>query len=197
MKPCSYLVCPPVISDAVEKAIAVVHHGSHGPQNCGVAHQTGRQHEVTTTATADTNSTQLQADRKTSLALFNLTVQNLVQKILDHLNLWINGTSFGDRRNSFRKHSMSVYYWIKFPCVLQVHNDITSSDTQFQRDKLDLQIVPFCIEWIHEEFWSGTSLLFGDKIQPKEMPVKTWEQCHKLTWINIRDTHFSAPPINI
>lgn len=35
------LFCPPVVSDAVEKAITMVHHGSHGPQNCGVAHQTG------------------------------------------------------------------------------------------------------------------------------------------------------------
>lgn len=72
MKACLCLVCPPIISDAVEKPIALMHHGSHGTQNSGVAHQTGRQHEVTTTTTADTNTTQLQADRKTSLALFNL-----------------------------------------------------------------------------------------------------------------------------
>lgn len=37
----------PVVSDAVEEAVAVGHHGSHGPQDGGVAHQTGRQREVT------------------------------------------------------------------------------------------------------------------------------------------------------
>lgn len=72
MKACLCLVCPPIISDAVEKAIALMHHGSPNPQNSGVARQTGRQHEVTTTTTADTNTTQIQADRKNSLALFNL-----------------------------------------------------------------------------------------------------------------------------
>lgn len=34
-------ICPPVISDAVEEAIAVMHHGSHSPHNRSVAHQTG------------------------------------------------------------------------------------------------------------------------------------------------------------
>lgn len=48
-------VCLPVISDAVEKSIAMVHHGSHSPENCGVAHQTGREHEVTATTTAHTD----------------------------------------------------------------------------------------------------------------------------------------------
>lgn len=50
-------MCSPVIPDAVKEAVAMVHHGSHSPQNCSVAHQTGRQHEVTPTATADTNTT--------------------------------------------------------------------------------------------------------------------------------------------
>lgn len=40
----------PVISDAVEEAVAVAHHGSHSTQDCGVADQTGRQHEVATAA---------------------------------------------------------------------------------------------------------------------------------------------------
>lgn len=51
-----FLFCPPVISDAVEEAIARMHHGSHSPQNCSVAHQAGRQHKVTATTTADTNT---------------------------------------------------------------------------------------------------------------------------------------------
>lgn len=50
-------MCSPVIPDAVKEAVAMVHHGSHSPQNCSVAHQTGRQHEVTPTATADINTT--------------------------------------------------------------------------------------------------------------------------------------------
>lgn len=34
--------------------------------------------------------------------------------------------------------------------------------------------VPPCIEGVREEFWSGKSLLSGDKIQPEKMPVKAW-----------------------
>lgn len=47
-------VCPPVVSDAVEEAVSVVNHRCHGTQNCGVAHQTGRQHKVPPATTADT-----------------------------------------------------------------------------------------------------------------------------------------------
>lgn len=45
---------PPVISDAVEEAVAVVHHGSDGAEDGGVAHQTGRQDKVSPAAAADT-----------------------------------------------------------------------------------------------------------------------------------------------
>lgn len=47
-------VRPPVVSDAVEEAVSMVNHRCHGTQNCGVAHQAGRQHKVTPTTTADT-----------------------------------------------------------------------------------------------------------------------------------------------
>lgn len=46
--------CPPVVSDAVEEAVAVVHHGSDGADDGGVAHQAGRQHKVSAAAAADT-----------------------------------------------------------------------------------------------------------------------------------------------
>lgn len=39
----------PVISDSVKEAVALVNHGGHRTQTCGVTHQTGRQHEVTST----------------------------------------------------------------------------------------------------------------------------------------------------
>lgn len=81
----------PVISDTVEEAIAVVHHGSHRPQDCGVAHQTGWQHKVTTTTTADTNTAQLETDRDQASnfhldEMLNLTITICVL----HLNsFWI------------------------------------------------------------------------------------------------------------
>lgn len=48
-------VHPPVVSDAVKEAVALMHHGSHGAQDGGVAHQTGRQHKVTAATAADTD----------------------------------------------------------------------------------------------------------------------------------------------
>lgn len=44
---------PPVVSDPVEEAVAVVHHGSDGAEDGGVAHQTGRQYKVSTASAAD------------------------------------------------------------------------------------------------------------------------------------------------
>lgn len=60
----------PVISYPVEEAVAMGHHGNHGTQNCSVAHQTGWQHKVTPTTTADTNTTQLQT--QTWVVVFSL-----------------------------------------------------------------------------------------------------------------------------
>lgn len=48
-------VRPPVVSDTVEEAVAVGNHWRHRSQNCGVAHQAGRQHKVTPAATAQTD----------------------------------------------------------------------------------------------------------------------------------------------
>lgn len=47
---------PPVVSDTVEEAVAVVHHGSDGAEDGGVAHQAGRQDKVPAAAAADTQA---------------------------------------------------------------------------------------------------------------------------------------------
>lgn len=39
--------------------------------------------------------------------------------------------------------------------------------------KAVLPTVPLRVEGIHEEIWSGTSLLFSDQVQAKKMSVKT------------------------
>lgn len=49
-------VRPPVVSDAVEEAVSMVNHRRYGTQNCGVAHQAGRQHKVPAATTADTQA---------------------------------------------------------------------------------------------------------------------------------------------
>lgn len=50
-------VCPPVVSDAVEEAVSMVNHWCYDTQDCGVAHQAGRQHKVTPATTTDRQET--------------------------------------------------------------------------------------------------------------------------------------------
>lgn len=50
-------VSPPVVTDAVEEPVAMVHHGSAHPMNCGVASQTGGQGKVTAPATGERTHT--------------------------------------------------------------------------------------------------------------------------------------------
>lgn len=46
----------PVVTDAVEKAIAMVHHGSHGPKNSRVADKAGGKDEIPSSAAAQRNT---------------------------------------------------------------------------------------------------------------------------------------------
>lgn len=103
----------PVVSDAIEKPVAVVHHGSRGPQNCGVAHQAGRQHEVTTSTAADTNTSQTEGTPQQFLIrILSMCfscydyVKYMLEKIMEFGN-WHSGSSHFKNSIDTHRHSFT------------------------------------------------------------------------------------------